>query len=156
MQKDTIVILENVRSAQNVGSIFRTADGAGARKIILLGYTPGPIDRFGRVQPRIAKTSLGATESVAWEKIENDAEGQRTLMQLKEEGYALIAVEQTPAAVSLPEFEPPERAAYIFGNEIDGVSASLLALADMAIEIPMRGKKESLNVAVCAGIILYT
>jgi tRNA G18 (ribose-2'-O)-methylase SpoU len=155
MQKDVIVILENVRSALNVGSIFRTADGAGVGRILLLGYTPAPIDRFGRVQPRIAKTSLGASESVPWEKIESTREAHDAILRLKADGYAIIAIEQVTGALSLSDFEPPQRVAYIFGNEVAGVSHELLALCDRAVEIPMRGKKESLNVAVCAGIILY-
>lgn len=155
MQKDVVVILENVRSALNVGSIFRTADGAGVGRILLLGYTPAPIDRFGRVQPRIAKTSLGASESVPWEKIERTGEAHDAILRLRADGYAIIAIEQVTGALSLSDFEPPQRVAYIFGNEVTGVSHELLALCDRAVEIPMQGKKESLNVAVCAGILLY-
>lgn len=149
-----IIILDNIRSAHNVGSIFRTADGAGVEKIYLLGYTPTPIDRFGRPQPEIAKTSLGASEVIPFENIEN-ADAENLIARLKQEGFAIVAVEQIPSSVSLYDFTVPPKVCYILGNEIDGVSKEIVALADMAVEIPMEGQKESLNVSVTAGIVLF-
>jgi tRNA G18 (ribose-2'-O)-methylase SpoU len=146
------IILEDIRSAYNVGAIFRTADGAGATKIFLTGYTPAPIDRFGRPQAEIKKTSLGASETMSWEKVESITE---LVMRLKEEEVTVVAVELDKNAVSLKDFEEPERVAYIFGNEITGVTADVLALVDAIVEIPMLGTKESLNVSVTAGIVLY-
>lgn len=149
-----IIILDNIRSAHNVGSIFRTADGAGVEKIYLLGYTPTPVDRFGRSQPEIAKTSLGASEVIPFEHIENN-DTKNLVERLKQEGFKIVAVEQTPNSVSLYDFTVPPKVCYILGNEIDGVSEGLLSLADTAVEIPMEGQKESLNVSVTAGIVLF-
>lgn len=146
------LILENIRSAYNVGAIFRTADGAGVSKIFLIGYTPAPLDRFGRVQPEIEKTSLGASETVVWEYA---PEISCVLKRLKDEEFTIVAVEQNENSLSLKEFTVPEKVAYIVGNEIDGVSQEALSLSDMIIELPMLGSKESLNVSVTAGIILY-
>ncbi len=149
---EVYVFLNNIRSAHNVGSIFRTADGAGVSKIILGGYTPAPVDRFGRSQKEIEKTSLGAVSTVPFLICDNEEE---MLKKLKEEEFTIVAVEQTKDAISLSEFKAPEKVVYIFGNEIDGVEHSLLDLVDQKVMIPMQGTKESLNVAVCAGIILF-
>ena len=149
-----IIILDNIRSAHNVGSIFRTADGAGVEKIYLLGYTPTPVDRFGRPQPEIAKTSLGASEIIPFEHIENTNK-ENLIERLKENGFTIVAVEQTPISTNLYDFVVPSKVCYILGNEVDGVGKELLALADTAVEIPMLGSKESLNVSVTAGIALF-
>jgi 23S rRNA (guanosine2251-2'-O)-methyltransferase len=147
-----IVILHNIRSAHNVGAIFRTADGAGVTRIFLSGYTPAPIDRFGRVDKEIAKTSLGAAASMPYETV-NDI---RTVIQgLKEEGTFIAAVEQTKQAIDFKTYHQTGDTAFIFGNEITGVDAILLELSDCHIHVPMNGIKESLNVSVCAGIILF-
>jgi tRNA G18 (ribose-2'-O)-methylase SpoU len=147
-----IVILHNIRSVENVGSIFRTADGAGVKKLFLTGYTPAPKDRFGRTDQGMRKTALGATEFVSWEQIESAA---TCITTLKEGGYRVVAVEQHVRAVDYRVHNPDRKVAYIFGNEVAGVPEDLLELADAIIEIPMQGRKESLNVAVAAGIILF-
>ena len=147
------ILLHNIRSAHNVGSIFRTADAAGVARIYLSGYTPRPIDRFGRAQPEIEKTSLGASETVLWEDLEDDP--CSALTELKRQGVSIVAVEQDPRAVSFYTFTPPEDVLYVFGNEVDGVSKEVLDLAGTIVEIPMKGKKESLNVSVAAGIVLF-
>ncbi len=146
------LILENIRSAHNVGAMFRTADGAGVSKIFLIGYTPAPIDRFGRVQPEISKTSLGASAEIEWEKSDDIS---KIIKKLQSEEMKITAVEQSKNSVRLSEFYVPERVAYIVGNEIEGVSKEALELVDTVIEIPMLGKKESLNVSTTAGIVLY-
>lgn len=149
-----MVILENIRSAHNVGAIFRTSEGAGVSKIFLCGYTPAPIDRFGRVQPEIAKTSLGASEMVAWEAVD-DCEA--VIRRLQGEGVRVVAVEQSVESVSYTELLRADvPTAFIVGNEVDGVSAAALAAADHIVEIPMVGRKESLNVATTTGIILFS
>jgi 23S rRNA (guanosine2251-2'-O)-methyltransferase len=155
MQSHSIVILDNIRSAHNVGSIFRTCDGAGVSELILYGYTPAPIDRFGRVHGAIEKTSLGATTMLPWEAITELEDMHKKLGDLNAQGYTLVSVEQTEKSISLYEFLIPQKVAYIFGNEIDGVSQELLDASDTCIEIPMAGKKESLNVGVSVGIILF-
>lgn len=154
MQKVTYIFLDNIRSALNVGSIFRTADGAGVSKIYLGGYTPTPIDRFGRVQEEIKKTSLGASETVEWEKVDEGA-AFITIGRLKDEDFKIVAVEQDPRAISIYDFEPSRKVCYIFGNEIAGVRLELLDIADTIVHIPMQGKKESLNVSVSVGIVLF-
>ncbi|MEX0918266.1 MAG: TrmH family RNA methyltransferase [Candidatus Paceibacterota bacterium] len=147
------VLLHNIRSAYNVGSIFRTADGAGVDHIYFSGYTPRPTDRFGRTQPEIEKTSLGASKSVPWTDWGDDPVGQLT--QLKADGWYVVAVEQDSSSVSVYEYRPKDRTIYIFGNEVEGVSHDLLEEADEIVEIPMHGTKESLNVAVSAGVVLF-
>lgn len=148
------VILDNIRSAHNVGSIFRTSDGAGVSKIFLVGVTPCPTDRFGRVQPEIAKTSLGAADIVPWEQVSND-EAVLLVRRLQDEGVTVVAVEQTSNSVALDQFQLPENVAYILGNEIGGVSEPFLKESNVVVEIPMAGEKESLNVSVAAGIVLF-
>lgn len=146
------IILDNIRSAHNVGSIFRTADGAGVTMIYLCGTTPAPIDRFGRVQKEIAKTSLGATESVSWEFVDDVSQ---CIFDLQQKGFTIVAVEQNERSVLIDEWNVPEKGVYIFGNEIDGVSEEVISRSDSVVAIPMRGRKESLNVSVAAGIVLF-
>ena len=146
------LILENIRSAYNVGAIFRTADGAGVEKIFLTGYTPAPTDRFGRVQKEIDKTSLGASRTIEWEQLESSAAMVKVVSELP---ATVVAIEQTATAMSLTDFVPPRQVAYILGNEITGVSEEAIAAADQSVYIPMLGTKESLNVSVAAGIVLY-
>jgi tRNA G18 (ribose-2'-O)-methylase SpoU len=146
------IILEDIRSAYNVGAIFRTADGAGVAKVFLTGYTPEPIDRFGRPQAEIKKTSLGASETMPWEEVESLP---ALIKKLQAEGVTVVAVEQGEGSVMLADFVEPENVAYILGNEVDGVSKEACAAADMKVELPMLGAKESLNVSVTAGIVMY-
>ena len=142
-----IVVLENIRSLHNVGSVFRVADGAGWDQVILGGYTGTPPDR------RIEKVSLGAEEFVAWEKPENLCQH---IQQLKDSGYQILALEQTSQSQNLFEFsDNTEKTVLILGNEVEGVSPELLKLADHHLEIPMYGQKGSLNVSIAAGIALY-
>lgn len=150
MQK--IVILDNIRSAHNVGSIFRTSDATGVSKIYLCGYTPSPIDRFGRAQSEIAKTSLGATETVVWESCENIED---VITSLTSEGVIIASVEQSATSVVYTDWKQTKDTAYIFGNEVAGVQKTVLDFSDVILELPMLGKKESLNVGVSAGIILF-
>lgn len=146
------VLLHNVRSAYNVGSIFRTADGSGVTKVWLSGYTPVPKDRFGRTQKEIAKTALGAQESIAWEYRRLPATIIRTL---RAQGWDIVAVEQAENATDYRTFKQKRPTLFVFGNEVGGVSPQLLKLCDCSVEIPMCGSKESLNVSVAAGVILF-
>jgi 23S rRNA (guanosine2251-2'-O)-methyltransferase len=148
------LILNNIRSAHNVGSIFRTTDAAGVAKIYLVGYTPAPQDQFGRVNKEIAKTALGAEKTVAWEKVE-DIFG--LVGRLKVEGVKLVALEQSSNSVDYREvkFKPEEKVAIILGNEVGGIAPEVLKQCDLIAEIPMRGEKESLNVSVAAGVALF-
>ncbi|MDE2079194.1 MAG: TrmH family RNA methyltransferase [Patescibacteria group bacterium] len=146
------LILHDIRSSENVGSMFRTADAAGVSKIYLTGYTPAPLDRFGRKNAKLAKAALGAEEFVPWEK-RNDI--FTLISELKTQNVRIVAVEQDSAAVPYMELRRGGSTAFILGNEVDGVPRAVLDVADAIVEIPMHGKKESLNVAVAAGIILF-
>lgn len=149
--KTCVLVLDNLRSVENTGSIFRTAEGLGVAKIILVGTTPAPLDRFGRKRADFAKVSLGA-ENISWEYKKSVEEA---LQELKENDFQIIALEQTEKSQSLKNFKPSERFALVVGNEVDGVSKAALQLSDKVIEIPMAGQKESLNVSVSTGIALY-
>jgi tRNA G18 (ribose-2'-O)-methylase SpoU len=142
-----VAIVHNVRSLHNVGSIFRTADAVGIDKIYLTGYTGTPPRR------EIAKVSLGAEKYLSWEKhIRID----KVITQLKKDGFLVVALEQSKKAVSLTKFKPCFPLAIIVGNEVRGLTPQVLALADKVVEIPMLGKKESLNVGVAFGIAAFT
>lgn len=161
------ILLHNIRSAHNVGSIFRTADAAGVATIFLTGYTPTPIDAYGRAQKDIAKTALGAEKSVEWSYFKTPA---TLLKKLKRDNWQIVGVEQVADSVDYRTFVLKKPALYILGNEVEGISKSLLKKCDAIIEIPMRGTvvrqahhprftkrgKESLNVSVAAGIILFS
>lgn len=135
-----------------MGSIFRTADAVGVSKIFLTGITPTPIDRFGRVRKSIQKTSLGATEYIPWEQMQFIEE---LLKQLKEDDVSLVSIEQDPGSIDYRTYTQTKDTAYIFGGEVEGVREDIRRASDAIIEVPMFGKKESLNVAVTAGIVLY-
>jgi tRNA G18 (ribose-2'-O)-methylase SpoU len=152
MNPPICLILDNIRSGHNVGSIFRTADAAGVSKIYLVGYTPAPIDRFGRVNKEIAKTALGAEQVIAWEKAEDIGE---LISQLKTSGYKVIALEQAENSINYREIKLSQATALIVGNEVEGISKDILDQCNIVAEIPMRGSKESLNVSVATGILLF-
>lgn len=146
------ILLHNLRSAYNVGSIFRTADAAGVSHLWLTGYTPLPIDRFGRVKQEIAKTALGGERSVSWSAHPSFG---HALKAIRKEHMQIIAVEQSATSHDYKKFKVRVPACFIFGNEVRGLSKQILAQADTVIHIPMHGHKESLNVSVAAGIILF-
>jgi len=146
------LILPDIRSAHNVGAMFRTADGAGVSKVFLAGYSPRPIDRFGRSQSEIEKTSLGASKTIDWEYVDNLPQ---LIVDLRQSGVTVVAIEQSVNSVSLADFTVPNKVAYVLGNEVDGVSEHIQQLCDVVVELPMLGEKESLNVATTAGIVLY-
>lgn len=145
------LVLHNVRSAHNVGAIFRTADAMGVSKIYLTGYTPTPIDRFGREVKEIAKTSLGASRYISWEHTTI----QKVRKECREKDIQLVALEQDPRAIAIEKFVPRQRCALLVGNEVRGVSKQLRDTSDAILEIPMYGTKESLNVSTATGIALY-
>ena len=143
-----ILLLENIRSMHNVGSVFRTADAFLAEAIYLCGYTPQPPHRY------INKTALGATETVVWKYVEKTADA---LIFLKSAGYQILAVEQVSGSVPLHRFklQSGEKLVLVFGNEVQGVSEEVLGYCDGCIEIPQFGMKHSLNVSVAAGMVLW-
>ena len=146
-------MLHNIRSLHNVGSIFRTAEAAGVKTLYLTGITPAPIDRFGKLIPSFAKVSLGAEKTVVWEKVSSIV---ATARKVRKEGYKICAVEQSKHSIPFYTFKRKiGKTALILGNEVRGLPKGVLGLADHIIEIPMHGKKESLNVGVAAGIVIF-
>jgi 23S rRNA (guanosine2251-2'-O)-methyltransferase len=143
-----VLVLDNIRSALNVGSAFRTADAFALEQIICVGFTATPPHR------EILKTALGSTESVTWSHFETIEEA---LNPLKSDNYTILAIEQTDKSRLLGQYPISGAAKYalVFGNEVDGVSDDALALCDDAIEIPQYGTKHSLNVSVCVGILSW-
>ncbi|MCK9612388.1 MAG: RNA methyltransferase [Bacteroidales bacterium] len=143
-----VVILDNVRSMNNIGSVFRTCDAFRVEKLMLCGITATPPHR------EIQKTALGATESVIWEYFQNTL---NAINFLKEEGFVIIVVEQTNNSISLNRFNPEKTRKYalVFGNEINGVDEEIVKMSDACIDIPQFGTKHSFNIAVCAGIVLW-
>jgi tRNA G18 (ribose-2'-O)-methylase SpoU len=154
MKKELVIIAHNIRSAYNIGAIFRTADGMGAGKIFLTGYSPAP-DR-GPFQTAagkmIAKTALGAEKNLLWER---KARLGPVLKKLKTDGYKIIALEQDKNSIDYRKFKPSFPVALILGNEPKGIDKKTLKYCDQIIEIPMHGKKNSLNVAVALGVAGY-
>jgi tRNA G18 (ribose-2'-O)-methylase SpoU len=141
------VLVDNVRSLYNVGSIFRTSDGAMIEKLYLCGFTPHP------PRKEIEKTALGATQSVPWEYVKDPRD---VLLKLKEQGINIVVLELTDESIPYTALQPDDfPLCLVIGNEITGVSKDVIALADKAIEIPMFGIKQSLNVAVAYGIALF-
>jgi tRNA G18 (ribose-2'-O)-methylase SpoU len=142
------LVLDDVRSRHNVGSIFRTADAFGAEGIILCGFTPQPPHR------EIEKTALGATLSVPWTAEDSTVQAVRSLQR---EGYRVLAVEQTVEALPLPQVTaaPGERLALVLGNELNGVADDVVKACDGCVIVPQHGSKHSLNVSVCAGVVLW-
>jgi 23S rRNA (guanosine2251-2'-O)-methyltransferase len=152
MSAPVYLLLHNIRSTYNVGSIFRTADAAGVSKIFLSGYTPTPLDRFGRLRSDVTKVSLGAEVAVPWEYGKTAGS---VIKKLKKEGVEIIALEQNEISVDYKKIKLKNPALIILGNEPKGISKALLRHADIIAEIPMKGEKESLNVSIAAGIFLF-
>ena len=147
-----VVILDNIRSVYNVGSIFRTSDALGINKIYLCGCTPTPVDRFGRARQDLAKVALGAEKDIAWEYC---ADTKEIIKKLNKRGFQIIAVEQDKKSVDFKKVKVKYPVAIVMGNEVGGIDKIILTLCDVIAEIPMMGNKESLNVSVSFGIAGY-
>lgn len=155
-----VLVVYNVRSAHNVGSMLRTADGLGIAKVYICGYSPYPLEKddarlshlAAKSDHQINKTALGAQNSVKWEHRQNIVE---LISELKSRSYLVAALEQTEAASELGKFKPSSKVALIVGSEVGGLPVGVLDICDRQIYIPMSGKKESFNVAVAAAIALY-
>jgi len=143
-----IAVLENIRSAYNVGSVFRTSDAFLLQSIYITGYTAQPPHK------EIKKTALGAEETVEWKYFKN---AEEAILDLKSQGYTVFAVEQVKNSLSLEklDFKTDEKIAVIFGNEVSGVEQETILLCDGCIEIPQLGMKHSLNIATAAGVVLW-
>lgn len=151
-----IAILHDIRSLFNVGSIFRTADAAGIEKLYLCGITPSPYDVFGRPRPQLTKVSLGAEKTVAWEHARSTV---KVIERLRREGYKIVAVEQGKESIPYYTLNAKRftlsKIALIVGHEVRGIPKAVLNRADAIIDIPMYGKKESLNVGVAFGVVAF-
>lgn len=143
-----VIILDNIRSHNNVGSVFRTADAFLTRRIYLCGITARPPHRD------IQKTALGATDSVEWSYYEKTSDA---IAELRKEGYKIIGIEQTEGSIELQDFVPEcgQKYAFVFGHEVNGVSQDVIDQCDICLEIPQFGTKHSFNIAVSAGIVLW-
>jgi tRNA G18 (ribose-2'-O)-methylase SpoU len=150
--QNNIVILHNIRSVENVGAMFRTADAAGINKIYLTGYTPAPLDRFGRKRGDLAKSALGAEEFVSWEQKKNIFP---LLAKLQREKYLIVGIEQDKKSIDYKKVKLQKKNVFIVGAEVTGIPKNVLNKCDIVAEIPMRGKKESLNVSVAFGVALF-
>jgi rRNA methylases len=158
--RQIILIVHSLRSAHNVGSLLRTADGLDVEQVYLTGYTPYPSSSddkrlphlAAKIDKQIAKTALGAEKFVDWRHEDNI---EPLITKLKKNDFMVVALEQTSGSVKLPDYKPPEKIAIIVGREVEGIEPDVLALCDQTIEIPMLGQKESYNVAVAAAMALY-
>ena len=156
--REVAILLENIRSSENVGSIFRTSDAAGVSHIYLAGYTPTPLDRFNRPNTKVITRSLGAEKNIPWTAV---ARTGSLISKLKKDGWTIISIEQSPKSIDYKKIRigtkkgEIEKALIILGNEVDGVSSKVLAASNIIAEIPMHGEKESLNVSVATGIALF-
>ncbi len=164
--QEVAVLLHNIRSAHNVGSIFRTADAAGVSRVYLSGYTPTPTDRFNRPQKEIEKTALGAERTLDWTHQKSPVP---LISKLKSAGWSIVGVEQDVRARDYRKFRTKRPTLFVFGNEVRGLSKEMRTICDTLIEVPMHGSmvrqarhprrtgrgKESLNVSVAAGIVLF-
>ena len=160
-----ILIAHNLRSCHNVGSLLRTAEGLGVEEVILSGYTPYPMylettairdarlpHEATKLHKQIVKTALGAETSQPWQHIDSI---KLLLLELKDQGYLLAAIEQATDSTALPSFKPPDKIALLVGREVEGVELDILAQMDTVLEIPMFGSKESFNVVQAAAMALY-
>lgn len=155
-----VVIAHDMRSTYNVGSLLRTAEGLGVSWVYLTGYTPHPAYEGDPRLPHVAikqthdihKTALGAENQQAWKYATNV---MHVINKLKEEGYQIIGLEQTPNSIRLPDFKSTSKVAVILGREVEGIDQSLLQLCDVTVEIPMFGNKESFNVVQASAMVLY-
>lgn len=162
MKTKVHILLPDIRSAYNVGSVFRSADCFGIDKIYLSGTTPTPVDRFGRsasgAQKEISKTALGAEKYISWEYVSDIV---KFFKKIKKENFTVVCIEQDKKSIDLENFlkikqqQKIENILIVFGNEVEGVDKNILKKGDYIVEVSMKGKKESLNVSVCAGLIMY-
>jgi len=158
--KEIILVAHNLRSCHNVGSLIRTAEGLGLKKILFTGYTPYPLTEKDqriphealKVHNKIAKTALGAEKHLNWQKFDNIYD---CLKGFQENKYAVYAVEQTEDSAPLPDFRPPDKLVLVIGNEVTGIEQDIILQCDGVLEIPMKGLKESFNVAQAGAMAMY-
>lgn len=149
---EVAVLLHDIRSTHNVGSIFRTSDALGVNKIYISGYTPTPKDKFGRYRKDISKVALGAEKTIAWEYVDSP---KKVIKDLKKKKWQVICVEQSESSVDYKKVKVVSPVLFVVGNEVLGIDKETLVMCDVVAEIPMEGEKESLNVSVAFGVALF-
>lgn len=152
VKKGTAVLLHDIRSTHNVGSIFRTSDALGISKIYLSGYTPIPTDKFGRNRKDISKVALGAEKNIPWEQVESP---EKLIKELKKKKWQVVCIEQSKKSSDYKKVKIKHPTLFIVGNEVLGTENNILKLCDVVAEIPMMGDKESLNVSVAFGVAMF-
>ncbi len=158
--REIVVIAHDIRSTHNVGALLRTAECMGVRHVYLTGYTPYPAEAHDerlphlrdKISRQIDKTALGASEFIAWS---HHLDASAVIQKLIDNGYTVVALEQTPDSIKLPDWSPPDKLAILLGREVEGIEADLLRLCGTGVEIPQFGHKESLNVVQAAAMALY-
>ncbi len=152
MKKEVVVLVHDIRSTHNVGSIFRTSDAVGVKKIYLSGFSPAPVDKFSRPRKDIAKVSLGAEKTIPWECIDDP---EKLIKKYKKSGFEIVGLEQSERSIDYKKFKRTKPIFFIIGSEVLGMDKKILKLCDQVVEIPMKGEKESLNVSVAFGVAIY-
>lgn len=147
------VLIHNIRSTHNVGSIFRTSDALGVEKIYITGFSPTPLDKYKRPRKDVAKVSLGAEKEIPWEYRKNPIE---LIKKVKKEGFKVVGIEQATNSINYRDFKIKGPVLLIVGSEVEGIDKKILNLCDKILEIQMHGKKESLNVSVAFGVVAYS
>jgi len=158
--RDIVLIVHNLRSCHNVGSLLRTAEGLGVKRVYFTGFTPYPSEKTDvrlphlaqKIDKQIHKTALDAEKNVNWHHQDDIFS---LIDSLRADGYTIAAIEQTTTSAALPDYVPPEKIAMIVGREVEGIEAEVLKVCDVALEIPMFGQKESFNVVQAAAMMLY-
>lgn len=151
-KREVRVLIHDIRSTHNVGSMFRTSDSVGVNKIYLSGYSPTPKDKYDRPRKDVAKVALGAEKTIPWEYVESP---QVLIKKLKKEGFEIVGLEQSEHSVDYKKFKYKKPILFIVGSEVLGIDKKILDLCDVVVEIPMMGEKESLNVSVAFGVTIF-
>lgn len=151
-KREVVVLVHDIRSTHNVGSIFRTSDAVGVSKIYLSGFSPTPKDKFGRWRKDVCKVALGAEQSIPWEYLDSPI---NLIKKMKKGGFEVVGLEQSEKSIDYKKFKSKKPILFIVGSEVEGMSREMLKLCDSIVEIPMLGNKESLNVSVAFGVAIY-
>jgi 23S rRNA (guanosine2251-2'-O)-methyltransferase len=146
------ILIHNIRSTHNVGSIFRTSDALGVERIYISGFSPTPLDKYGRERKDISKVALGAEKTIPWEYFKSPVS---LISKLKKNGFQIVGLEQSKKSIDYKKYKAKKPTLFIVGSEVEGMDKKLISLCDKIVEIPMKGKKESLNVSVAFGVALF-
>lgn len=150
--REVRVLVHDIRSTHNVGSIFRTSDAVGVSRVYISGYSPAPDDKYGRPRKDIAKVALGAEKTIPWEYYNSPIP---LIRKLKKEGFEIVGLEQSKKSMDYKKFKSKKNVLFIVGSEVEGMDKKILDLCDSIVEIPMLGEKESLNVSVAFGVAIF-